>query len=126
MDLATTSTCAPMLGGAARPRLRLGGAAEWFSMPDASPQDLRRRRSLRAILLAFVERRLRDPGGVLTVDDLVAIGWPGERMLPTSGANRVYVALSTLRGMGLRRHLRSLRGGYLLDPSIEIEHVGLR
>ena len=77
-----------------------------------------------AILLAFVERRLRDPGGVLTVDDLVAIGWPGERMLPTSGANRVYVALSTLRSMGLRRHLQSRRGGYLLDPSVEIEHVG--
>jgi hypothetical protein len=120
MGLATISSCLPPKS---RRALRLGGAAEWFAMVGDAPQDLRRRRSLRALLVAFVERRRCDPGGTFTVDDLVAIGWPGERVLPTAGANRVYVALSTLRSMGLRRCLISRRGGYLLDPEVEVEQV---
>jgi len=64
-----------------------------------------------------------DPGAGLSLDDLLEIGWPGERVVPSAGANRVYVALTTLRNMGLRGHLISQGDGYLLDPALPLERV---
>ncbi len=54
------------------------------------------------------------------MDDLLAAGWPGEKVLPFAGRNRVHVALTTLRGMGLRDVLLSDGDGYHLDPSVPL------
>ncbi len=53
-------------------------------------------------MTALIERNREAPGASLTVQDLLEAGWPGERPMAEAGANRVYVALTKLRRMGLR------------------------
>jgi hypothetical protein len=107
----------------APPALRIGPDARWFQVAGAEPQDLRRRRPLRAIVRALAIRHAEGRGTALSLEDLLAIGWPGERVIPCAGANRVYVALTTLRNMGLRGRLILQRRGYLLDPALGVELV---
>jgi len=54
------------------------------------------------------------------VEGLLEKGWPGERVHPEAGADRVYMALSTLRKLGLREVLVSRDDGYLLDPRVPV------
>jgi len=93
----------------------------WFQPPGAGRVLLMRRRSLRLVLRRLLEERLIRPGSALSVDDLLEAGWPGERVLPHAGAARVYVAVSTLRKLGLREFLVSRDDGYLLDPDSRTE-----
>jgi tetratricopeptide (TPR) repeat protein len=90
--------------------LRLGGA----------PQDLSRRGPLRRVLVALVAARLDRPGEALTAAEVLAAGWPGERMFPESGAARVYMAVRRLRTLGLEATLRTSDQGYMLDPRADI------
>lgn len=103
--------------------LAVGPDASWLQVPGEEPQDLRRRKALRSILLRLVEQQRGNPGAGVSLDQLLAAGWPGERMVPSAGANRVYVALTTLRKLGLRKYLLSQDDGYLLDPALPVENV---
>lgn len=100
-------------------RVTLDGAELQLPGVDA-PIDLRRRAPLRRILLALVERRVQAPGEALTQDELVAAGWPGEYISHGAASNRLHVALSTLRSLGLRPYLDSSEHGYRLAPGIAI------
>lgn len=104
-----------------RPALVVGPHGRWIQPPDGKAQDLRRRKALRLILVALIEQHRQSPGGGIPLEGLLAAGWPGERMVATAGANRVYVALTTLRKLGLRGFLLSQDDGYLLDPALPIE-----
>jgi hypothetical protein len=75
---------------------------------------------LRRITACLVRRHRTSPGVPVTAAELVAAGWPGERLLPCAATNRLYVALATLRSLGLRGCLRRGRGGWLLDPDLRI------
>jgi hypothetical protein len=101
----------------------VGPQAKWVQPPDGEPQDLRRRKSIRLILEALVEHHHAHPGAGLTLDALLAAGWPGERVVPAAGANRVYVALTTLRKLGLRGLVLSQDDGYLIDPAVPIDRT---
>jgi predicted ATPase len=94
--------------------------AAWFRPAGAAWVDLRRRRALRRVLLALIERRLTAPGAALTTAELLAAGWPGERVLAAAGAARVHVAVSTLRRLGLAGLLRHDDAGYALDPAADV------
>ena len=59
------------------------------------------------------------PDGCLGVDDLLAIGWPGEKMARSSALNRLYVALATLRSLGLRDVIVRRPEGYALRARLE-------
>lgn len=88
--------------------------------PIGSRIELDRRRNVRLVLKALVDRHASNPGDPLSVDDLLAAGWPGEKVLREAGASRVYVALGTLRKLGLRDAIKSRDGGYLLDPELKV------
>ncbi len=104
------------------PRLWIAPNAAEARVPGLdAPIDLRRRAPLRRILLALVERRLQAPGEALTQDELVAAGWPGEYISHGAASNRLHVALSTLRKLGLRRYLDSGEHGYFLAPGVGVE-----
>jgi len=92
----------------------------WFRAPHGDRVDLSKRRSMRAILRALLEHHRSKHQGALPVGTLLEHGWPGERMKASAGANRVYVALSTLRELGLKDAIVSRDEGYLLDPSCKI------
>lgn len=102
--------------------LRVGEG--WFQAPGGDRRDLSRRHALRRIVEALVERRLETPGDALTVDDLLEAGWPGEQVMPFAGRNRVHVALTTLRGLGLRGLIEATDEGYRLDPAVPVVRVG--
>ena len=90
-------------------------------MPGGAEQDISRFRMLPRLLEALVEARLTRPGEGLSVVDLFAAGWPGQRAMPQAAANRVYVALSKLRSLGLEGLLLRDESGWMLDPARPVE-----
>jgi tetratricopeptide (TPR) repeat protein len=104
--------------------LVVGPDARWFRSPGGAKVDLTRRRQLRLILSALAAARREQPGRALTVEALLASGWPGESVLAEAGASRVYVAVSTLRRMGLRDVLQRQDTGYLIDPDVPVVSPG--
>jgi DNA-binding NtrC family response regulator len=104
------------------PVLRVAASGRWFC-PGESPQvSLDQRRSLELIVRALVAQHRERAGTARSVDELLERGWPGEQVVQ-SGANRVYVALTTLRKLGLRDFLNRDQAGYLLDPAAQVEIV---
>lgn len=99
----------PLIVRANARALRLPGAA--------ADVDLSRRAPLQRLVLALARRRIEAPGEALSLADLLAAGWPGERVGDSAGTNRVHVALSTLRNLGLRPYLVSGRDGYALTST---------
>ena len=92
-----------------------------FVAPGApSAVDLSRRAPLRRILFALATLRVEAPGEPLSMDEVVRAGWPGERIGSEAAANRVRVALATLRKLGLRRAIVTGQGGYLIDPATAV------
>jgi predicted ATPase len=116
--LANESPAPAALPDAASLVVEASGA--WFRLPgESSRVELRRKRVLRRLLEALVIKRQREPGGVLTSEDLIMAGWPDERFtLNDSAHNRLYVALNRLRAEGLELLLQTERDGYRLDPKI--------
>lgn len=95
--------------------------ARGFRLPGAREDvDLRRRTPLQRIVLVLARRRLDAPGEALALEELLAAGWPGERVRYSAGTNRVHVALSTLRNLGLRAFLVSGPDGYALTSALPL------
>lgn len=101
----------------------VGWARSWFRPPGAPRVSLLRRENLTRLLRALIEARHNQPGRPLTTDALFSAGWPGERIQAPSAAGRVYVALTSLRNLGLREFLVRSEGGYLLDAGANIESI---
>ena len=97
----------------------VGPDAAWIEGPGGERNRLGR--PLRRILLALV--RNQGIEGRLTVWDLLEAGWPGEQPTVEAGTNRVYVALTRLRGMGLRDAIERFEDGYRLAPRVEVRFV---
>jgi hypothetical protein len=102
-------------------RISLGPEAWWFRAGDGPPVDLRRRDSLRRILLRLVRHRMTGEAGALTVEELIAAGWPEERILPQAGLARIYTAIKTLRSLGLRDLIHTRGRGYELDRGVRVQ-----
>jgi hypothetical protein len=103
-----------------QPALTVSLDGRRFHLASGEEVMLMRRRAPRLVLLRLVEERLTHPGRTLSVADLLAAGWPGERVLPEAGQSRVYVAISTLRRLGLAGLLVHTGSGYLLDPGKDV------
>ncbi len=88
----------------------------WFRVGTEAPVDLRTRFALARVLRALLAAREEDSGSMLSLEAMVKAGWPGERLVSDSSANRVYVAVATLRKLGFRTLLERREGGYRLSP----------
>lgn len=102
---------------------RLAEDGGWFQRSGEDRVDIRERKNLAYILRALAEHRASSPGRALTVSELLAEGWPGERVEAKSGANRVYVALTALRRLGLRDLITRIRDGYLIAADAPVEII---
>lgn len=89
----------------------------------AEARSLARHRTLRRLLRKLVEARLATPGAAIGWEAMFAAGWPNERANAEAAKNRVKVAVSSLRGLGLRDVLLHDGLGYLLDPSLPVRVV---
>lgn len=107
-------------GGAPDDALVVGEAGRWFRPPHGSRVDVGRRGALRRIVERLAVARGDGAATALTIDDLLAAGWPGERVSPEAGARRVYTALWDLRRIGLAGSLIRRDDGYLIDPAVRV------
>jgi hypothetical protein len=83
-------------------RLRVRRDGKAFVGPDGAVVDIGRRRVLCRVLAALARA-----DRALDVADICDAVWPGEVMLRGSDTRRVHVAISTLRGLGLRHAIRT-------------------
>lgn len=95
----------------------------WYTTPDGQRFDLERRKTLSRVLATMLEARRDKPGRALSVSDMLERAWSDEKLLPRAGANRVYVAMTTLRKMGLRDILARTDSGYVLDPDVPLRII---
>jgi tetratricopeptide (TPR) repeat protein len=93
----------------------------WFRPPAGKRVSLRRRETLGRVLVRLAHARETSPGEPVSVEDLLASGWPEEHVTPRAGAMRVWNALSTLRKLGLAEEITTIRRGYFLDPTVPFE-----
>ncbi len=107
---------APPSGRGARLRIARDGS---FVENEGRRVSLSTRRVLRLLLTALLEQHLRDPRAALTVAELIAVGWPGERVLPRAGSSRVYVAITTLRQAGVP--IEHVPEGYRIEASHPVD-----
>jgi len=91
-------------------RLQIASDGSWFELGSVR-QELRTRGPLKRILASLAHTA----GRTLSVRELFQAGWPGESVQEHSAARRVYVALATLRKLGLRHHIERHSEGYRLS-----------
>ncbi len=103
----------------ARVVLEVASDGSWFRVQPQEPQRLGSRAPLRRVLLCLIDHA--DRNEACDVWRLLEAGWPGERVDPEAGANRVYAAVSTLRRMGLRSVIERFDAGYRISPDAQIE-----
>ncbi|MBK8171392.1 MAG: hypothetical protein IPK60_13750 [Sandaracinaceae bacterium] len=77
------------------------------------------RPSLARIVALLVQHSEIDNEGVNT-QRLIAHAWPEEIILPSAARNRLYVAIATLRAMGLRDLIVRTNDGYALGTSVRL------
>ncbi len=93
-------------------------SGKWFTLATGERVSLHRREVLRRVLGALVSARDEQPGRVINAEQLIAIAWAGERFIDGSGENRLHVALTNLRQIGLRPIIERVEDGYRLDPMV--------
>jgi hypothetical protein len=92
-----------------------------FRPPGGEDVSLETRLPLARILAALARQRVEHAGEPLDKVDLARSAWPDEsRLQVTAANNRLKVAISTLRKLGIEPILMTRGGGYLLDPSVPI------
>lgn len=105
----------------AAPTLTVGPHAHWIKLPDEDePLDLERKVVLARIVEGLVVAWEQEPGQGLDVEQILELGWPGQTILPSAGANRVYVAMNNLRKLGLDPLLIRGQQGYMLSPHVHV------
>ncbi|MBX3182200.1 MAG: AAA family ATPase [Polyangiaceae bacterium] len=83
--------------------------------------DLRRRQPLARLIRHLAERHAAAPGQPTTTAELVSAGWPGQRLIAAAGAQRVWVAVATLRKLGLRDVIVRSDLGYSLSLEVALQ-----
>ncbi|NUP10291.1 MAG: AAA family ATPase [Polyangiaceae bacterium] len=107
-----------------RTQLLVQADGQWFQLAGSERVSCKGRLAIRNLLVTLTRRRLDAPGEPVPRSVLLASGWPGEKLVGGSGRNRLNVALSSLRSLGLRAALVVVDEGYLLDPEVEVRLVG--
>lgn len=98
------------------PRVEIDRDLSWLSVDGGPRHDLLRREPVRRVLRALVAAG----GEPVPVDRLVASVWPGEALVGSSGADRLYVAISTLRKLDLRTAIAREPSGYALRAEVVV------
>jgi hypothetical protein len=115
----------PSEGHSTEGELAIGPDAAWVRTPSGDTYDLKGRGALRRLLLRLARHWREARGERIDASVLLEAGWPGERPIREAGLNRVYVALSTLRKMGLREVIDRDDRGYRIDPSVRVRLEGV-
>jgi predicted ATPase len=102
------------------PILVLNSPRRCFELDEGPRVDLTRRRSPWLVLRFLAEQRIAAPGRGAPLNEVVAAGWPNERIIPRAASSRVYFVICELRRAGLQGVLLTSGGGYLIDPQYTV------
>lgn len=105
-----------------RDSLVVGRDAVWFRPPKGAVVSLATRPVLRSLLRELLLARVASPLEAVPRDRLVNAIWPEERASRRSMNNRLSVALSTLRSLGLRSLIAGAQG-VAFDPGVAVTYV---
>lgn len=100
--------------------LTLDRDGRWFELERGVRVDISRRRVLRRLLVALVAKHEAALGEEIETVDLLAVGWPGERVMPEAAGRRVRTAIWELRRLGLGRLVTTKGFGYALAPDARV------
>ena len=92
----------------------------WFRLPSGEVHKLRGRPVTGRLLRVLALRALEAPGTPVSAASLIDAGWPGEKILPKAAHNRLYVAMSRLRQLGLGELLENDGDGYFLRREVSV------
>lgn len=92
----------------------------WIKLSSGTFIDMKAHRALSNIVLGLAAERIAVPNSAISAEKLVEIGWPGESILPKAARNRLSVALSTLRKLGLADAIIKTDAGYMLNPALTL------
>lgn len=95
-------------------------SARSFRRPPAPPISVEKRKPVRRLLQALLEARLARAGVFVDADALVRAAWPDERLAQRVAKNRLYVAIDTLKKLGLEGILDRDAMGWRLSPDAKI------
>jgi predicted ATPase len=110
-------------GSRPQPTFYVGPQLRWVKVPYGAHIDLGRRPVLRRLVTVLLEARLQRPGQPVSSRQLIARIWPEDRSAHGVLENRLWVALSSARKLGLDGLLQRGRGGYFFDPAVAVrEH----
>ncbi|MBS2015127.1 MAG: tetratricopeptide repeat protein [Deltaproteobacteria bacterium] len=101
---------------------RVASDGSWFEI-GGKRVSLTTRRSLGLLLRRLAEEQVSAPRRSLSLETLFEAGWPGERVAEASARRRVYVAIDTLRTLGLGPAVVQRDRGYFLDPAARVVQV---
>ncbi|MBM4358868.1 MAG: hypothetical protein FJ096_12260 [Deltaproteobacteria bacterium] len=101
---------------------RIAVDGSWFEVGGVRG-DISRRPVLRRVLAALVAHLAEGQARPLTMQEVLAAGWPNERCVRDSGAARVYQTIKRLRQVGLGSLLDHDGRGYWLKGSPAIASV---
>ncbi len=92
---------------------------------DGHEVSFEKKPTLRRLVDALVRRRVQAPGSPLAFDELIAAGWPGERLPRKVAASRLHVSLASLEKLGFRGVLRKdgSSGGAFLDAETPVSII---
>lgn len=111
------ATPAPQEGSSA---IEIAASGAWLRERNGKRVDFGHRPNLSRVLGELAKHRREGGGAPLSPAALFHAGWPGERVARASANARVYVAIGTLRKLGLRSCLESDGAGYRLSPDVQI------
>ena len=88
--------------------------------------DFRARQLVGDLLVALAKRRIAG-AAPMPVEDIQGALWPGERMLPAAGRNRVFQILNRLKKAGFADVISNQGGdGYYIDAPVALLPIGVR
>lgn len=101
-------------------RLRVDRSGKWFERLGGSTVDLSAQPLLMKVLAELVTLHQKDPEATRSIDDIFALGWPGERASAASVEDRVRAVVKRLRRAGLGDLIETKGGGFRLAPGAQV------
>jgi predicted negative regulator of RcsB-dependent stress response len=110
------------------PTLALAGAGAlvvardgaWFALAGQPAVSLPAHGAARRVLKALAEARVTGATDGVSHEQIVAAGWPGQRVLAEAAALRVRAVIKQLRRAGLAELVVTLNGAYALSQQREV------
>lgn len=97
----------------------------WFKASQGKVVQLEKTRLLRVLLVTLVDSHEREPRAIVSRETMISALWPGESMSDRSADNRLNVAITKLRQLGLEKLVLRSDEGWQLAPETPLTRMGL-